>query len=234
MPAPSSTPKVISGGGFGGSSAAAPLSAGGTLAGGGYIGAGATCGGGGATGGAGGTINLRQLTDLSLEPDSSVCNTASLNASGGSGATGGAGGTISLYAHLLLENTGPLTAEGGAGSAGNGGNGGQVTLGSDATLTNDAAAFARGGSSVGGNGGTGGFLFTVANRTTSHGNQTATGGNGTATGGNGGFIQVYSATPPSVKTGIFSVAPGTGGSPTAGSVDVDGIDQTLIGGMITF
>jgi hypothetical protein len=191
-------------------------------------------GAGGAEGGDGGTITLRNLTVLSLEPDSSVCNSAPLNASGGSGAEGGAGGNIHLYAHLSLTNEGTLTADGGAASAGKGGVGGIVTLGSDAELSNTAAAFARGGDSSAGNGGVGGFLFFVADRTTSHGNLTATGGDGTVVGGAGGFIQVYSVSPPSIKTGTFTVAPGTGGTPAAGAIDVDGIDQPLIGGVITF
>ncbi len=162
-------------------------------------------------------------------------NRGALHASGGNGgAAGGNGANIIVFDHFKAVNSGPLTASGGNGGSDGGGRAGAVWILSDVRATNDAKATANGGSATGGgNGAAGGSIVVVSLRSRQSGDCTAKGGNG-AVGGDGGFIQVHSATPPSTVHGTMTVTQGTGGTPIVGAVVVDGIDQALTAGVVTF
>jgi hypothetical protein len=203
--------------------------------------------GGASTSAVGGTAtavrlaNVRDDTGIfgtSFGATGSVINSGTISARGGNGGTfGGGGGFVLIYDHFLASNSGALTARGGTGGAagaGNGGGGFSISVLGDEVAINTAPIDGSGGASLNGAGGSGGDFFLTAQTVSHSGNVTLAGGNGTSSGGSGGFAQVLSSFGASAVHGVFSVPPGTGGTGIPGTVNIDGVDQTLMNGSIAF
>lgn len=195
-------------------------------------------------GGSGGPIKIQTQGKVGYGIPGSATNSGALTSNGGSGGyAGGPGGTIEIFDHFSATNSGTITCTGGTGGSAaliptSGGAGGIAGVLSDISAVNTASWNASGGMCTNGTGGKGGSCAIVAEQATHLGNVTAVGGNGSAgsTGGIGGAIQVFSSSGVSLLHGTLNVCDGTpsGWGIVPGNVNVDGVDEPLTLGQITF
>ncbi len=191
-------------------------------------------GGAGTVSGYGGAVNV--FTQLSYDfgqKEEVVKNFGAIDVSSADAASGGQGsqgGYVWMEGVSGLENHGTITATGASatGSQSSGGNGGTVQLFCDTGLVTNVSAVNTSGGGGDLYGGTGGSVQLNGDGVNNSGALTSNGGNATTTGGAGGNLQLLSgARGPTVSTGAFSVAGGTGTTAgTKGAVTVDGVDVT--------
>jgi hypothetical protein len=206
------------------------------------------------TGGKGGTVNLTATTS-SISLTTSGSSIIQVGGGNGTTGVGGQGGTVNLTGTAITTTSGVgttagiISAAGGTATTGTGGLGGtinidassgNISLSSTATGSNIPILNVVGGVSSSGTGGKGGTidLATAVGNISAATSTDATilnaaGATG-STGGQGGAL-LFSAptsiiiTDTAATAGSFdtiSAAAGSGGSPTAGTITVQGITQT--------
>ncbi len=196
----------------------------------------------GAPGTVGGSAGAFALANLDLlaggtpalpDPGAWVSNSGPIQGDGGNG-TSGAGGAacaVEIIGHARATNTGTLDTVGGlALSASAGGKGSQFLLAADGTVSSTGGLTSNGGNSNGANGGDAGSVAVNGQSVTHNAPVTLIGGNGT-NGGNGGLAYFNSQLGGTVMHGIFTLVPGTGGTPSVGALYKDGVDMPLTSGV---